>query len=246
MLQQLAFHAPQTIKATSTQDLDPVPLAVNDHPSVLPHEMFALDPGDPPSRTLTWKPLGFLSHIKRRTNDDRFPTPLWEVWLCSTLGVPIPDLIGPLRQCPCTAFQIVSFGDHFQTCHAKSAATQVHDWVVYRVKERGDIELKDYVVLQKPRDLTDCLPPPRTLILDFTLTHTRFGRSQLHSLGQLTHTRRSDGAPELDGALRAVARTKIRHYRQLYINRPEPMVKSHVRVSKQSCKQGNRLILRGV
>ena len=45
----------------------------------------------------------------------------------------------------------------------------------------------------------------------------------MHSLGQLTHTRRSDGAPELDGALRAVARAKIRHYRQLYINRPEPI-----------------------
>ena len=79
MLQQLALHAPQTIKATSTQDLDPLPMAINDHPSVLPHEMFALEPGDPPSRTLTWKPLGFLSHIKRRTNDDRFPLSLWEV-----------------------------------------------------------------------------------------------------------------------------------------------------------------------
>ena len=33
-------------------------------------------------------------------------------------------------------------------------------------KERGEIELKDYVVLQKPRFLSDCLPPPRTLILD--------------------------------------------------------------------------------
>ena len=43
------------------------------------------------------------------------------------------------------------------------------------------------------------------------------------SLGQLTHTRRSDGAPEPDGALREVARAKIRHYRQLYINRPDPI-----------------------
>ena len=59
--------------------------------------------------------------------------------------------------------------------------------------------------------------------MDFTLTHTRFGRSQLHSLGQLTHSRRLDGAPEPDGALRESARTKIRHYRQLYINRPDPI-----------------------
>jgi hypothetical protein len=90
-------------------------------------------------------------------------------------------------------------------------------------KERGDVEIRDYVVLQKPRDLTDCLPPPRTLILDFTLTHTCFGKSHLSSLGQLTHTRRTDGAPEPDGPLRTVVREKIRHYRQLYINRPEPI-----------------------
>jgi hypothetical protein len=56
------------------------------------------------------------------------------------------------------------------------------------------------------------------------MTHTRNGRSQLSSLGQLTHSRRSDGgAPEPDGALREAARTKIRHYRQLYINRPDPI-----------------------
>ena len=45
----------------------------------------------------------------------------------------------------------------------------------------------------------------------------------MHSLGQLTHTRRSDGVPELDGALRAVTRKKILHYRQLYVDRPEPI-----------------------
>ena len=119
----MTLHVPQTIKATSTQDLDPESLVVNDHPSVLPHEMYVLEPGDPPSRILTWKPLGFLSHVKRRTNDDRFPIALWEVWLYSQFGVSIPDLIGPLRQCPCNAFQIDSFGDHLQTCQTKSAAT---------------------------------------------------------------------------------------------------------------------------
>ncbi len=120
----------------------------------------------------------------------------------------------------------------------------MHDWVVYRLggilgsvghrvkihkitpiqgKERGDVEIRDYVVLQNPRNGTDCLPPPRTLILDFTMTHTRYGRSQLSSLGQLTHSRRSDGAPEPDGPLREAARTKIRHDRQLYINLPDPI-----------------------
>jgi hypothetical protein len=162
MLEQMALHVPQVIKATSTQDLDPLPLTSNNYPSVLPHEMYALEPGDIPSRILSWKTLGFLSHVKRRSNDDRFPLALWEVWFCSQLGAPIPELIGPLRQCSCNAFQIDYFGDHLQTCQAKSAATQVHDWVVRRLggilssvghrvkvhnitpasgKERGDVEI---------------------------------------------------------------------------------------------------------
>ncbi len=120
----------------------------------------------------------------------------------------------------------------------------MYDWVVYRLddilgsvvhrvkthkstsatgKERDDLEIKDYVVLQKPQEQADRLPPPRTLILDFTLTHTCFGRSHVHSTGQLTHTRRSDGVSEPDGDLRAVVRRKILHYHQLYINRPDPV-----------------------
>ena len=79
------------------------------------------------------------------------------------------------------------------------------------------------MVLQKPLEQADRLPPPRTLILDFTLTHTRYGSSHVNTTGQLTNTRRSDGAPELDGALREVARKKILHYRQLYLNRPDPI-----------------------
>ncbi len=80
-----------------------------------------------------------------------------------------------------------------QTCKVKSATSQVHDWVVYHLggifdsvghrvkihkitpstgKKKGDLEIKDYVVLQKPLEQTDRLPPPRTLILVFTLTHT--------------------------------------------------------------------------
>ena len=69
ILEQMAFHAPQVIRATSTQDLDPLPLASNDYPSVLPHEMYALEPGDIPSRILSWKALGFLgsfTHSARR------------------------------------------------------------------------------------------------------------------------------------------------------------------------------------
>ncbi len=33
----------------------------------------------------------------------------------------------------------------------------------------------------------------------------------------------SDGAPEPDGALKEVVRVKILHYRQIYLNRPDPI-----------------------
>ncbi len=59
--------------------------------------------------------------------------------------------------------------------------------------------------------------------MDFTLTHIRFGWSNLHTIGQLTNTRLTDGALEPDGVLKAVARGKIRHYHQLYLNRPDPI-----------------------
>ena len=55
------------------------------------------------------------------------------------------------------------------------------------------------------------------------MTHPRYGRSHVHRSGQLTNIRRSDGAPEPDGALKVVARKKIIHYRQLYLARPEPI-----------------------
>ncbi len=46
----------------------------------------------------------------------------------------------------------------------------------------------------------------------------------MHTTGQLTNTRRSDDTPELDGDLMEVDRKKILHYRQLYINHPDPIV----------------------
>ncbi len=91
----------------------------------------------------------------------------------------------------CNAFFYDIFGDPLQTCQTKSATSQVHDWVVYKMgellgsvghrvkihkitpatgKERGDLEVKDYVVLQKPQAQDNHLPPPHTLIADFTMT----------------------------------------------------------------------------
>ena len=97
--------------------------------------------------------------------------------------MPIPALIAPSQWCACNAFHYDAFGDHLQTSQVKSAASQGHDWVVYRLgvilgsvghkvkihkitpatgKERCDLEIKDYEVLQKPQDQTDRLPPPST------------------------------------------------------------------------------------
>ncbi len=79
-------------------------------------------------------------------------------------------------------------------------------WVIHKITpDTGkewvdDIEIKDYVVLQKPQEQADRLPPPRTFILT---------------------TKCWDDAPELDGVLREVTRKKILHYLQLYINRPD-------------------------
>ena len=89
MLQQLAFHKRQTIKATRIQDLDPRPCADNAHESVLVHEMTVIEPTEIPSRTIDWTPLTYLNHIKRRSNDDRFLVSQWEDLTCSNLGVPV-------------------------------------------------------------------------------------------------------------------------------------------------------------
>ncbi len=137
--------------------------------------------------------------------------------------MPIPALIGPSQWYTCNVLHYDVCGDNLQTCKVKSAVSQVHDWVVYRLggilgsvghkvkihkitpvtgKERGDLEIKDYVILQKPHKQTAQLPPPRTLIMDFTMTHPLYGRSHVHPIGQLTNIRCSDGAPEPDGTLR--------------------------------------------
>ena len=56
---------------------------------------------------------------------------------------------------------------------------------------------------------------------DIEMTKVRFGHSHLHPIGQLTHTRRSDGVPDPDGVLKESVRIKIRHYRNIYLNRQD-------------------------
>ena len=43
-------------------------------------------------------------------------------------------------------------------------------------------------------------------------------------MGQLTNTRSADGAPDPDGVIKEVTRIKIRHYRNVYLNHPDPIV----------------------
>ncbi len=92
-------------------------------------------------------------------------------------------------------------------------------------KERGDIDIKDYVILQNPQSQDNRLPPPLTLIMDYTMTHIRsqVWCSHFHPMGQLTNTRRSDGSPDPDGSLKEEVRIKIRHYRNVYLNHPDPI-----------------------
>ena len=87
--------------------------------------------------------------------------------------------------------------------------------------ERGDIEIGKYIVLPRGQDN---LLPPRPLLLDYTMTHDRFGHSNLHTNGKLTHCLRSTGAPQPDGALNNAARIENNQYRQKYAELPEPVV----------------------
>jgi len=84
--------------------------------------------------------------------------------------------------------------------------------------DRGDLEIKDYVVL--PRQNQD--HPPRTLILDFTIANDLFESSRLFPRAQFSHPR--DGTLDPDGALKAAAKSKIRHCRRLYAERQGPIV----------------------
>ena len=55
-----------------------------------------------------------------------------------------------------------------------------------------------------------------------TSTRTCLSRASRFG-GHLTNTRRSDGTPDPDGELKEVVRIKIRHYRNVYLNRPDPI-----------------------
>ena len=93
----------------------------------------------------------------------------------------------------------------------QTVVLQVHDWVFYKLgvllgsvghkvkihkitpttgKERGDIEIKDYVSLQKTHGQDNRRPPPHTLIMDFTMTHVG---SEAHIYTLLVNSHTQDG-----------------------------------------------------
>ena len=87
--------------------------------------------------------------------------------------------------------------------------------------EHGDIGIGKYIVLPRGQDnhLT-----PRPLLLDFTMTHDRFGHSNLRTNRKFTHCLRSTGVPQSDGVLNNDAHIKNNHYRRIYVELPEPVV----------------------
>ncbi len=149
ILQQLVFHKQQTIQTTRVQDLDPRSC-----------QTMTMSPWD----DIYWTPWNPFPDTHLETFV--FPKSHQVSFKRWNLDVPTPDLLGPAHQCSCNAFSYDNFGDHLQTCQTKSATCQVHVWVVYKLgtllgsvghrvkihkitpvtgKERGDIEIKDYV-----------------------------------------------------------------------------------------------------
>jgi hypothetical protein len=133
--------------------------------------------------------------------------PLWETWFCQSLGVLIPDFLVNPWQCPCRQFNFDPYGDHIQTCQCQSTELPTNEWITYNlslllrsvghrvkdhkitpadVNERGDIEIRDYVILPHGED--DRLPP-HTLVMDVTMSHDLYGRTtQRTNLWHITHT----------------------------------------------------------
>jgi hypothetical protein len=60
-------------------------------------------------------------------------------------------------------------------------SVKIHEITLVVSRENGDIDIKDYyVVLPRGEDNNF---PPHPMILDYTMTHDRFGRTRLHPVG---------------------------------------------------------------
>jgi hypothetical protein len=67
--------------------------------------------------------------------------PLWQTFVCTTIGVPVPVLAAlptqpnlPRVKCGCKQFDLDFYGDHVSTCKSHSGATKSHDWMVGQLR----------------------------------------------------------------------------------------------------------------
>jgi hypothetical protein len=89
------------------------------------------------ARDLHWKPLSWLGTLRPTTANDARDQPLWETFVCKTLGLEVPVLASLPRRnqrspalCGCKKHGMDLYGDHTSTCTAHSGATKAHDWAV--------------------------------------------------------------------------------------------------------------------
>jgi hypothetical protein len=183
------------------------------------------------ARDLHWKPLSWLGTLRPMTANDAWDQPLWETFVCTTLGLELPVLASLPRRnqrspalCGCKKHGMDLYGDHTSTCTAHSGATKAHDWAVgvrgplFRTaghvvstqhgvtasagQRRGDVEIHRFLQNAAGR---------RSLVFDLSITHDRIGSScHVQQNGLLSHPQ------DLDAPLRLAAQRKINSYRQQY------------------------------
>jgi hypothetical protein len=201
--------------------------------SALRMEMNALEAqaDNAQARELHWKPLSWLGTLRPTAANDAWDQPLWETFVCTTLGLEVPVLASLSCRnqrspalCGCKKHGMDLYGDHTSTCTAHSGATKAHDWAVgvggplFRTAEhvvrkqsgvtasagqqRGDVKIRSFLQDAAGR---------RSLVFDLSITHDRIGSScHARQNGLLSHPQ------DLDAPLRLAAQRKIHSYRQQY------------------------------
>ena len=149
------------------------------------------------ARDLHWKPLSWLGTLRPTTAHDAWDQPLWETFVCTTLGLEVPVLASlPHRNqrspalCGCKKHGMGLYGDHTSICTAHSGATKSTDWAVgvlgplfrtaghvvrtqHGVTANADQRVCNVEVSRYLRDATSS----RSLVFDLSITHYRIGSS---------------------------------------------------------------------
>jgi hypothetical protein len=195
----------------------------------VPHSTCPSLSPSPPAHSFIIGPAVINTHTD--TSNDVWDQPLWETFVCTTLGLEVPVLASLPRRnqrapalCGCKKHGMDLFGDHTSTCTAHFGATKAHDWAVgvlvplFRTaghtvrsqhqvtasagQRRCDVEIKSY--------LQDAAGP-RSLVFDWSITHDRIGSSaHVQQNGLILHPQ------DLDAPLRLAAQRKVNSYRQQY------------------------------